>query len=139
MHLDCVACFNKQAERLFEKFNIPESEFKSIISQFTFFLQKKNLEKITAPEASRFLNNLIKKYTGIDDLYAEEKRKCNNSMLEIENDIREKINKSKVPFYTAIQYALAGNIIDFGPPSEFEVSKALADAKLKKPVINHSF
>jgi len=59
-------------------------------------------------------------------------------MLNLEGDIRKEIDKSVNPFQTALRYALAGNIIDFGPPEPFDVLETLAEAASKIPAIDHS-
>lgn len=84
------------------------------------------------------MHRLIKEYTGAADPYEKEKKVYNELMLNLEDEIRDIINKSEDPFITALRYALAGNIIDFGTPNAFDVFMTLSEAKNKTPAIDHS-
>jgi damage-control phosphatase, subfamily I len=136
MHTDCIKCFLKQANKLLCKYNIPDYIARDIIDRFRLFINSHN--NITAPEASCFMHRLIKKATQIEDPYKKEKKDYNELLLSLENDIRDIIKKSDDPFQTALRYALAGNIIDFGPPKQFDVVKALSEAINKVPAIDHT-
>ena len=71
--------------------------------------------------------------------YKKEKKDYNDLLLSLEENIRNIIERSDNRYQTALRYALAGNIIDFGPPKAFDVFKALSEAVTKEPVIDHSF
>jgi uncharacterized protein with ATP-grasp and redox domains len=81
---------------------------------------------------------LIKKAIHKNDPFKKEKILYNNLLLNLEKEIRAVINKSENPIQTALQYALAGNIIDFGPPKSFDLFEALTAGLSKKPAIDHS-
>jgi len=138
MHTDCLECFHKQADKLFEKFSISVDDSKMIISKFDKLLGKEGIENIQAPEAARFLHNEICNSSLVKDLYETEKKTYNRLMLSLEKKIKNNIRSSGNAFYTALRYALAGNIIDFGPPGAFDVYQALEAAESKKPAVDHS-
>ena len=137
MHIDCTQCFVEQAGKLFTKYGIQDNVADDIIIRFKLFIKKH--KNVPAPEASCFMHRLIKKATRKADPYKKEKKDYNDLLLNLEEDIRNVINKSDNPFRTALRYALAGNIIDFGPPKTFDVFKALSEAATKVPAIDHSF
>jgi len=137
MHTDCIKCFLEQANKLLNKYTIPDDIAGDIIVRFRLFID--DHKNITAPEASCFMHRLINKATNSKDPYKKEKRDYNELLLSLEEDIRDIIKKSDNPFQTALRYALAGNIIDFGPPKPFDVFKALSAAATKVPAIDHSF
>jgi len=137
MHTDCIKCFLEQANKLLNKYTIPDDIAGDIIVRFRLFID--DHKNITAPEASCFMHRLINKATNSKDPYKKEKRDYNELLLSLEEDIRDIIKKSDNPFQTALRYALAGNIIDFGPPKPFDVFKALSAAATKEPAIDHSF
>ncbi len=136
MHTDCIKCFLEQTNKLLDKYNIPDDIARDIIVRFRLFINDN--KNITAPEASCFMHRLIKKATQVEDPYKKEKKDYNELLLNLEDDIRDTIKKSDNPFQTALRYALAGNIIDFGPPKPFDVFKALSAAVSKEPAIDHS-
>lgn len=137
MHPDCQKCQILQANKLLLKHSIKDFIAEDIITRFRLFIDEfKN--NLSAPEASCFLNRLIKKAARNNDLYRKEKADYNNLMLSTEKEIIDTINRSENPFQTALRYALAGNIIDFGPPGQFDVFKILSEAASKEPAIDHS-
>jgi damage-control phosphatase, subfamily I len=138
MHTDCEKCLLIQAQKMLTQHSIPDNSAKKIMARFNQFIAKSRENGILTPEAACFLHRLIKKEANIDDLYKKEKEEYNQLMLSLEGDIRQEIEKSVNPFQTALRYALAGNIIDFGPPGSFDVFKTLAAATLKVPAIDHS-
>lgn len=135
MHTNCIKCLLGQANKLLNKYSIQDEVARDIIIKFRLYLIENN--QITAPEASCSLHRMIKKATLEDDPYQKEKKYYNELLLNMEQEIREIINNSDDPFKTALKYALAGNIIDFGAPNSFDVHKALSEAKDKKPAIDH--
>lgn len=84
------------------------------------------------------MHRLIRKATCIDDPYKREKQQFNELLLSLEDDIRDEIHLSTDPFRTALCYALAGNIIDFGPRKPFDALKTISEASLKIPYKDHS-
>jgi len=138
MQIDCEKCLLLQAQKMLLKYNIPAGRSDNIITRFNHFISENRTNGLLTPEAACFLHRLIKKETNTDDLYQQEKEEYNHLMLNLENDIRKVINNSENPFQTALRYALAGNIIDFGPPESFDVFETLAAAASKIPAIDHS-
>jgi len=138
MHTDCVKCLILQASKLLLKHKIKDNTAKDIIVRIRMFIDEHKDRGLSSPEASCFLHRLVKKAANTSDLYKKEKDDYNNLMLSFEEDTRDIINKSVNPFQTALRYALAGNIIDFGQPNNFDFFKALSEAASKEPVIDHS-
>jgi len=138
MHTECVNCFLLQSNKLFTNYRIRGELAKDIILRFRLFIDDHKNNNLSAPEASCLLHRLMKKASGIDDLYKKEKKEYNTLLMSLEEEIRDIINKSDNPFQTALRYALAGNIIDFGPPGQFDIYKTLSLAVSKKPAIDHS-
>jgi len=138
MHTDCVKCLILQANKLLLKHKIDDDTAKDITGRFRLFIDNHKDSGLSAPETACLLHRLVKNVVRINDLYKKEKDDYNNLMLSLEEVIRDIINKSENPFQTALRYALAGNIIDFGPPKPFDVFKALSEAASKEPAIDHS-
>ncbi len=138
MHTDCEKCLLIQAQKMLKKQNIPDHRKNSILARVERYIEENRTNDLLMPEAACFLHRLIKKETNIVDLYYQEKEEYNQLMLAIEDDIREAIDRSENPFQTAMRFALAGNIIDFGPPEPFNVFETLEAAASKIPAIDHS-
>lgn len=137
MHIDCIPCFRKQAERLIVKHGLSEIPANEVRTELNIILDKK-AEAFTSPEVGRYLNSLVKSISGITDLYAKEKKEYNEMILQRYDELNRLVQASDNPKFTALRYALAGNIIDFGPPNEFNAQVAFSEALQKEPSINHS-
>ncbi len=135
--VNCVGCFQKQAWRFFEKFNVPEDRRQYLNDHFKRFLQEEGV-LYPSPYSAQYLNRLIKEETGIDDLFQEEKKHYNGLLLERYSDLKREVRNSPEPRKAALSYALAGNIIDFGPPQQFDLDKTFSEALDKKPAIDDS-
>ncbi|MDD4107141.1 MAG: ARMT1-like domain-containing protein [Prolixibacteraceae bacterium] len=138
MPKECKKCLFRQADRMIIKHDIPQNIADEIIHKLKIFINAERGNGLFAPEASRYLHKMIAKAANSDDLYKKEKEEFNNMMLNLEEKIEKTIRQSDNPFQAALRYALAGNIIDFGPPDPFDVLNELASAASKKPAIDHS-
>ena len=68
----------------------------------------------SAPAMSAILTDVMKRYADVDDQYVEPKRRFNELMLNLESRIAGEVMASEDPLKRAVQYAMAGNYIDFG-------------------------
>lgn len=138
MHQNCIRCLHLQADKMLIKHQIADGMARDIMKRFTLFIDERKHKGLLAPEAACELHRMIKKATGTDDLYKAEKEHYNNLLMGFESYIRDVIQHSDDPFQTALRYALAGNIIDFGPPRPFDVTKTLSAAVDRIPAIDHT-
>ncbi|MFW6268229.1 MAG: damage-control phosphatase ARMT1 family protein, partial [Marinilabiliaceae bacterium] len=123
--------------RFFEKFNVPENRRQYLYDRFNDFLQNEGV-LYPSPYSAQYLNRLIKKETGVEDLFREEKKYYNRLLLDRYSELKKEVMNSPDPRQAALSYALAGNIIDFGPPQQFDLDKTFAEALDKKPAIDDS-
>lgn len=83
----------------------------------------KQLSKIdfnkSNPEIIGMIFELVKKHLNNEDPYQEIRQYYNNLFLQSYDDFDKKINS----FKTAIKYAIIGNIIDFSPINNQEITK----------------
>jgi uncharacterized protein with ATP-grasp and redox domains len=134
----CKKCFQVQAIKLLGKHKIQEDVAKELMQSLDAFINDCNERDFSIPEASRLLHRLLMNVTQNNDLYKKEKEDYNTLLLSLESEIRAIIVESEDPFQTALRYALAGNIIDFGLSKPFDVFRALSLAVSKIPAIDHS-
>lgn len=71
------------------------------------------------PEIIGMIFELVKKHLNNEDPYQEIRQYYNNLFLQSYDDFDKKINS----FKTAIKYAIIGNIIDFSPINNQEITK----------------
>ncbi len=126
-YLDCFPCFMRQAL------------FAARISTDDVKLQRKVLDRVaeelkkfpldaTPVEMGERIHGIVKKVTGNIDPYREEKRKYNELGMKMLPELRKLVNEADDPLLMAIRIAIAGNIIDFGSLSEFDVGESLKQA-----------
>lgn len=72
------------------------------------------------PVMGREIHRFIRKLTENPDPYREIKSRFNAIALRMYPDLKALVDKSPEPLETAVQLAVAGNIIDFGVNSEIE-------------------
>ena len=78
-----------------------------------------------APVLVSRIERLEKEMFGITKDYAEEKRMFNDLMLGMEKEIWQRIEQSANPLYTAVQFAMIGNFIDFGAMDHVDEAKLM--------------
>ena len=78
-----------------------------------------------APVLVSRIQKLEKDMFGIEKDYSEEKRVFNDLMLGLEAEVWQRIEQAKDPLYTAVQFAMIGNYIDFGAMDSVDEKKLM--------------
>ena len=110
------------------------SEF-TIVNKVVNYLEQADFN-LTPMELSFGMNEIIRQETGINDPLKLVKRESNTKALQLIERAKQIIEESKEPLFDAIKIAIAGNIIDYGMKSEYNLSKTLEEVMVKKPFIN---
>ncbi|MDD5456084.1 MAG: ARMT1-like domain-containing protein [Candidatus Margulisbacteria bacterium] len=125
--LQCVPCIFSQIARILCNFepDIKKREkiFRSILADFS----KQDFSKHTPPSLTREAHEIMKKEIGRQDLYVKEKKECNEKALLLFKDALNIYEKSANRLETAIKIAIAGNLIDYGALSEFDIQHVVDD------------
>lgn len=116
-HVDCIACVISKANKLADKYFEDKHQKYSFMNKVLREVADTDYDR-TAPFLVAKVMRILKKETGIDDFYFEEKSLFNKKLLSMENQIEDILNNSNNKFVTALKIALAGNIIDFGALDE---------------------
>jgi len=130
-HLDCIPCFYKQALTAARHAGASSKKQKEVFDNLAKILSKFPLT-ISPPEMAREIYRLVSNTLGVDDdIYAEIKDKSNKLVLGIYDQLKNKIANSKNHLLTAVELAIAGNIIDYGAKTSLnideEVEKILSE------------
>ncbi|MDX1285517.1 MAG: ARMT1-like domain-containing protein, partial [Draconibacterium sp.] len=67
----------------------------------------------------------LKEESKVSDPYEREKQESNHELLKRYYEFKKKVEDSDNPFDTALRFAIAGNIIDFGPTHKFDVNETI--------------
>ena len=122
--LDCIPCFFKQALEAGRMAGASEEGQKEILDKVAGALPGFSLT-LSPPEMARVIHGIVKKHTGVNDPYAEIKKKSNNLALDNYGKLKKKLQNSRDRLLTAVELAIAGNILDCGVKNSLNVDKEL--------------
>jgi len=105
----CKQCCLKQIEKLE---NLLKVDAKEIREEFKYLINKDTYD--TAPEYAEFIFSSFEKLSKVRDPYKEIKNKENNEAKTLFNTLTKKLDKNTDFFDVLINFAICGNIIDYG-------------------------
>lgn len=115
-YYECVPCFINQVIRSLPQ--IDETLHEDVLRDVLKALSDIDFS-LSPPEIVKVVFDVIKRYSGGKDLYAELKLKSNRYILDLEAELENLIVNADDPFLTGLRLAIAGNIIDFGAKHDF--------------------
>ncbi|QIA06664.1 damage-control phosphatase ARMT1 family protein [Draconibacterium halophilum] len=121
MNYECLICQVKGLQKRMDKYEIVEEKRNAIVSQAISSIAGIDLDDSYSPEITRNILKKLEKESEIKDPYGAEKKESNQALLNRYSEFRKKVKESDNKFDTALRYAIAGNIIDFGPTHHFDV------------------
>ena len=121
----CMDCMFKGFERLMTKSPMKYDDRQEFFQTFNHTIAQNYEQSI--PEIHRTLSNKFSQITGIEDLYADEKSQSNELALVLYLKYKTKVVESLQPFKLALRLSIAGNIMDYGPGSEFNVHNTIEE------------
>ena len=112
LHPECISCMTKVHLEKCPK-EMPEDKKREYMQRVLKVLAEAP-DRYGAPVIVRTINEIQNEMFGIKQDYAEIKKHYNQIMMNHEEQVKRKIEQSKDPVKTGIQYAMIGNYIDFG-------------------------
>jgi len=131
-YLDCIPCFFRQVLEGARIIQASSKQQKRIIDGFARKIPKISLEA-SPPEIAQLGYKLLRTVSSNGDPYKAVKQKSNRCALRLLGTLRNKVDRSKDRLLTALELAIAGNIIDFGVKNNLNVN-----AELKKILAEES-
>ena len=123
-YLDCFACFFRQALETSRIAGMDVKKQKQILDEVAKLIPTFSLE-VVPPYISRIIYNLIKEQTKDKDPYKKIKEKSNKLILDIYDNLKNKIKKAKDPLLMAVELSIIGNIIDYGAKNHLNVKEEI--------------
>lgn len=123
-YLDCIPCFFKQALEAARLAGVDKNKQNAILHELARALPKFSLNS-SPPQMGWIIHRLIKVMTHEKDPYIKIKQKSNRLALRIYNKLKKRIEHSNDKLLTALELAIAGNIIDYGVKNSLDVTKEL--------------
>ncbi|MFN2275658.1 MAG: damage-control phosphatase ARMT1 family protein [Anaerolineales bacterium] len=134
----CLRCMQAQAERLAQRLAGSVEDPDQLRVELLSFVSPGALG-ISPPLIASAFHRRARELSGISDPYREDKRENTRMALELLPGLRRRLAEADDSLETAIQLAIAGNIIDFGPGKEFDLQTQINQAlsvPLDAPTLN---
>jgi len=123
-YLDCIPCFFRQALDAARMAGVNEAGQKRILDELSKLIKKIPLTA-SPPEIGRSVYKLVAKVSGKSDPFKKIKRTSNRSALKLYPRLRKTVNSSRDRLLTAIELAIAGNVIDYGVKSSLDINREM--------------
>ncbi|MDD4941165.1 MAG: ARMT1-like domain-containing protein [Candidatus Omnitrophica bacterium] len=122
--LDCIPCFFRQMLEATRLIGASPKQQKRVIDAFAKKIPGLSLQA-SPPEIAQWSYRLLKKVSFRADPYLEIKRKSNRCAMRLFGKLKDKVERSQDRLLTAVELAIAGNIIDFGAKNNLDVKEEL--------------
>lgn len=133
--LDCVPCFVRQALEAVRMVTSDRLKQEKVLREALSVLSKTSF-KGPPTEIAHVVHGIVKKVADNPDPYREVKKKSNKMALELYPELKKIVQRSQNRLLTAVKLAIAGNIIDYGPSSKFDVNKTIEEVLTQDLEIN---
>ncbi len=124
-YLECIPCFFRQALESARLSGLNEEEQKRVIDRVSEEIPEFSLSS-SPPEMAQKIHRIVRDVAGSKDPYREIKTICNQKAAEVYKGLKGIIKESDDSLYTALTYAIAGNIIDYGIKGAIDVTAELS-------------
>ena len=137
VHLDCIPCFLRQALQAARFATNNEQKHEDALRASLEAIAESNWHA-TPSEIGIRVHFTVMDVLDIKDPYREKKIKSNAIVLDMYEYLQKEIGNNNDPVDKAIRFAIAGNIMDYGAKSEFNIHDTLQRLKHEKLKIDHS-
>ncbi len=136
VYLDCYPCFFQQALNAGRMIGADEDTIQKILFEVNTILPKIPIGA-TPPEIGREVYRIVSRLTGVQDPYRKIKNRCTQQALALYPGLKEKVRSADDPLRRAIRVAIAGNVIDFGSNTPFDLENDLESILSQRFAIDH--
>lgn len=135
--VDCLPCVLKQILATVSRVSTDEWFQARAMAMMMGRIAELDLERSPAELTHDALTQL-RSVIGASDPFAEDKRTYNSMMLTVLPQLRRMVKSSERPLGLAAKLAVAGNVIDLGILSEFDVQAELRAAADRPLAVDHT-
>lgn len=122
--LECVTCFQEQALRAARAAGAPEDVQERVMREVLAKIAGADW-RATPIDLGMPVHRMVREITGVDDPFADEKRRATEAALGYLPELRERIAGADDPLRMAVRICIAGNIIDLGALASFDLGETL--------------
>lgn len=128
MKLDCLPCLFRQTLESARMVTDDEEIIKEILKKYSKMLPELIDTEATAPMIAEEIQTYIKKISGIDDPYAELKKKNLKSAHKLLPLVKAEISRAEDPLLAAALMSAMGNSIDAGVSLNVNIKENIESA-----------
>lgn len=128
--LDCIPCVLRQALDVARRVTEDDAVQDQIVRQALRIVGEADYS-LEPPRLGQRVHQMVKKITRTADPYRRIKRESNEQAQRLYPGMKQEVALSDDPLATALRFAIAGNIIDFGCHStvdEEDIQQSIRDA-----------
>lgn len=137
MTYDCVTCAIGSLLKLFKTGIVPQNKQDDSLRALLKYFAEIDFQQ-SPPIIGRDMHRIIREVLNNPDPYKELKHRYNSLLLLHYDSLKQQVINAADPFNMALRFAIAGNIIDFGPNHSFDVEKTIDNARSVKLSIDNS-
>lgn len=135
-HPECDLCFQRQARDAAERVGLSAERTEYLLGEVRRELGRIPID-VTPPVRASRIHALVREVSGDPDPYRRAKQDATHHALSLYPRLKRMLEEADDPFETAVRLAIAGNIIDLGVASEYDLEASIARV-LKQPfAIDH--
>lgn len=136
VHLDCVPCVMRQALQASRLATDDLSKQEKALKMVASELAGASFES-TPLKISHEAQRIVRECTDVEDPYREIKEESNREAMEMYPELKKRVSESDDSLLAATKFAIAGNVVDFGPGHEFSLEETVENIQSKEPAIDH--
>ena len=138
VHYQCAACFLRQAREALDLATSDEYLKMEVMENITRTLGENFHQKTVSNELGTLIHRIIKKETGNNDPYHNQRENSNLIALKV-LPIIKRILKENNSIKNYLKASIAGNVIDFGALGlETDIEERIMETMRKNIAIDHS-
>jgi damage-control phosphatase, subfamily I len=126
--LDCIPCYIRQSLDACRMISSDQQLLGRVLKLVLQAVSEFDLD-LSPPEIGQVVHRIIREQMNDPDPYLKLKDQSTQRALEICDQIQQRITESKNPFETAVRFAIAGNIMDFGMKTVWDEAHIMASFK----------
>ena len=126
IYLECIPCFVRQTLQTGRVCGLNEQQIKNLLDDVGRSLKHIDLAD-SPPEMARKLQPVITAAVGKDDPFEEIKRQSSLAASAYYDEVKSRIQASDDKLKTALEVAIAGNIIDYGAVADLDIAHELQE------------
>jgi uncharacterized protein with ATP-grasp and redox domains len=135
-YLDCYPCFLTQTLKTARFVTSDERALRNILDEVGLALAGRSLD-VPPPVISQAVYRIIANRLGISDPYEKIKQACIRQALSLVPGLKRLVAQSPDRLWTAAKLAIAGNVIDFGANSDFDLRRDIDHILAQDLAVNH--